>query len=397
MFLSSEQAAESAAANFEIKVAPLDDALRLGTLKRTGLLDSPSESVFDRLVQLAARIVGAPVSLVSLVDDHRQFFKAQCGLPAPLDEERETPLSHSFCQYVVKSTAPLIVTNSREDERVIGNLAIRDMNVTAYLGIPLVAPDGHVLGSFCVIDVEPREWSESDIETMTDLAFAVQSEIALRLAIEQSERDAETRDMLIGELNHRVKNLFAMVGGMINLTARTAAGPQEMAESLTGRIKALARAHNLVRPMIDDIAQDEAKGGLDALSEAILAPHRHAGKLTISGDPLPLSTDSAAHLSLVLHELATNMVKYGAFSKDGGSVSIQWRVEDQDGTQWLHLEWTEQNEALAITEPEHEQSGFGSRLIQSAVRLQLGGEMETKWKPHGVAITLRIPVDRISP
>ena len=117
----------------------LSDPHRLRALETAALLDTPAEAAFDRLTNLASRILGVPVALVSLVTPDRQFFKSQCGLPSPYSERRETPLSHSFCQYVVEDGAALIVEDAREDERLAANLAIPDLGVIAYAGYPIRA------------------------------------------------------------------------------------------------------------------------------------------------------------------------------------------------------------------------------------------------------------------
>ncbi|NIP78146.1 MAG: GAF domain-containing protein [Gemmatimonadetes bacterium] len=133
----------------------IDDPDRLAALRRTLLLDSPQEPSFDRLTELASLILDAPVALVSLVDADRQFFKSCIGLPEPWAGERETPLSHSFCKHVVATGDPLIIDDARDHPLVRDNPAIEALNVIAYAGIPLTL-DGQPLGSFCVIDGEPR-------------------------------------------------------------------------------------------------------------------------------------------------------------------------------------------------------------------------------------------------
>ena len=128
---------------------PVFDPARLEKLQQLALLDTPAEEAFDRLTRLAALLIEAPVALVSLVDDKRQFFKSCVGLPSPWSQSRQTPLSHSFCQHAVRSGEPLIIEDARSHPLVRENLAIRDLNVIAYAGIPLVTSDGFVLGSFC--------------------------------------------------------------------------------------------------------------------------------------------------------------------------------------------------------------------------------------------------------
>ncbi len=165
---------------------------RLAALRRAALLDTPAEAAFDRLTRLAATILGAPVALVTLVDADRQFFKSAVGLPEPWASRREMPLSHSFCQHAVASGAPLVIADARDHPLVRDNLAIPELGVVAYAGIPLITADGAVLGSFCVIDQRPRDWTLEEIAILTDLAAVVLTEIELRVAArEAQDRAAE--------------------------------------------------------------------------------------------------------------------------------------------------------------------------------------------------------------
>lgn len=159
---------------------------RLRVLDATQLLDSKAEAAFDRLTRLAAHLLEAPVALVSLVDTHRQFFKSAVGLADPWATRRETPLTHSFCQHVTGDRARLVVADAREHPRLRENLAIRDLGVVAYAGIPLIV-DGEAIGSFCVIDARRRDWAPEKLQLLEDLAGSVTSEIELRLALRSAE------------------------------------------------------------------------------------------------------------------------------------------------------------------------------------------------------------------
>jgi GAF domain-containing protein len=153
---------------------------RLAALHDSALVDSPPEEQFDRLARLAARVVNAPVALVSAVDRDRQFFKSCLGLPEPWATRRETPLSHSFCQHVVAARDPIVISDAREDDRMRDNLAIRDLGVIAYLGVPLITREGHAIGTLCVIDHEARIWTSDEVGLVEDVAAAVVTEISLR-------------------------------------------------------------------------------------------------------------------------------------------------------------------------------------------------------------------------
>lgn len=167
---------------------PVKDPARIAALRASGLLDSPADLPLDRLVLLASQVLRAPVALLSLVDDHRQFFKSSYGLPEPWASYRETPLSHSFCQEVVRGGTSLVVADARLHPLVCTNRAVAELGVVAYAGIPLKTGDGQILGSFCVIDVEPRSWTEEELGILESLAAAVMTEIELRSDIAARQR-----------------------------------------------------------------------------------------------------------------------------------------------------------------------------------------------------------------
>jgi len=185
----------------------IKDPDRLAALRQTALVDATADAAFDRLTRLATRVLGIPVALVSLVDVDRQIFKGAVGLGEPWMSRRETPLSHSFCQHVVASSEPLIIEDARDHPLVRDNLAIPDLGVVAYAGIPLMTADGHVLGSFCAIDHEPRVWAESDLATLRDLAAAATTEIEMQTSVRQAELARREKEVL---LEAAMEGIFGM-------------------------------------------------------------------------------------------------------------------------------------------------------------------------------------------
>ena len=151
------------------------DPARLAELRATGLLDSPAEEAFDRLTRLAARLLDAPVALVSLVDADRQWIKSQFGLASPLAETRETPVRTSCCRHAVAAGETLAIEDAR-----IHPLTASYAESVAYLGAPLRTAEGHVLGTLCVVDQRPRAWTAEHAETLEALAASVSAEIRLR-------------------------------------------------------------------------------------------------------------------------------------------------------------------------------------------------------------------------
>jgi PAS domain S-box-containing protein len=177
-----EDAAPADGVGAGLGASALADPARLAALARTGILLGTPDAAFDRISELAAMVLGVPVALVSIVDDERQVFVGCVGLPEPWATARETRLSHSFCQHVVALGAPLVIADARTHPLVRDNAAIRDLDVIAYAGMPLVTADGVVLGSFCAIDVRPREWTASELAILRRIADSVVTEIELRTA-----------------------------------------------------------------------------------------------------------------------------------------------------------------------------------------------------------------------
>ncbi|WP_433460544.1 SpoIIE family protein phosphatase [Micromonospora sp. CA-248212] len=164
----------------------LGDAARLRALADTGLDAAPDEA-FDRFARLVSDLLEVPVALVSLVSADRQFFPGAVGLPEPWSQRRQTPLSHSFCQHVVDIEVPMVLPDARLYPRVRDNLAIDDLGVVAYAGMPLTDLSGRVLGSLCAIDNKPRAWTARQLRTLSDLAAACSSELRLRIALDGAQ------------------------------------------------------------------------------------------------------------------------------------------------------------------------------------------------------------------
>ncbi|MDQ3573583.1 MAG: histidine kinase [Actinomycetota bacterium] len=192
--------------------AALRDPFRLAELRRARLLDTPAEESFDRLARLATRLLRAPVALVSLVDEERQFFKSCIGLTEPLASARQTALSHSVCQYEVVADSPLVVADARRDPRLFDNAGVLEMGVVAYAGVPIRTRAGYPLGSFCVIDTQPRDWSEEDVAALSELAAAVSDLIELRV----SDLDAAEHKAALGQLVAAQEAERARIAGEIH-------------------------------------------------------------------------------------------------------------------------------------------------------------------------------------
>lgn len=156
---------------------------RLAQVVRTGLLDTEREEAFDRFTRLAVATLGEVTAFVTIVDSRRSFWKSCVTAGGGTLAERENPVEESFCQYVIGSGKPLVVTDARTHPTTRDNPSVASMGVSTWAGYPVHTPDGAVLGTFCVVGTEPRRWTEAELQVLETLAYAVDGEIALRIAV----------------------------------------------------------------------------------------------------------------------------------------------------------------------------------------------------------------------
>jgi PAS domain S-box-containing protein len=213
--------------------------------------------------------------------------------------------------------------------------------------------------------------------------------------ITERRRAEQQQHLLIREMDHRIKNLFAVASGMIAMSARSAKTPQELASALRDRLMALAQAHALTLAVpSNDGRRSEQSTTLHTLIEAILSPYNgrtdagHA-RLTISGPSIRIAGSAVTSFALLLHEFATNAAKYGALSNSTGYVDIA--CSDNDGQ--IALTWTERGGPRIDHRSDGE--GFGSLLAHATVKSQFAGEISRNWVPEGLTIRLTFPRDRV--
>ncbi len=152
---------------------------RLMAVKRSKMLDSPNEKMFDDVTDAVCHTLDVPMSLVTIIDADRQFFKSCVGLARELMEQRETPIEDSACQYVVKKRSMILINDVKNDPFFHCHMGLNNINAGAYLGVPLIR-DRQVIGSVCAIDTRARDWQEADIDFLEKKADMLREEIARR-------------------------------------------------------------------------------------------------------------------------------------------------------------------------------------------------------------------------
>jgi PAS domain S-box-containing protein len=214
--------------------------------------------------------------------------------------------------------------------------------------------------------------------------------------ITERRRAHEQQQLLLREMNHRVKNLFALAGSIVTLSARTATTPRELASSVGERLAALARAHGLtlINPA-DTIIPSEHAATLHTLIKVIVSPYEmHDGgredRITIDGPDISLAANSVSALALIIHEFATNAAKYGALSAPDGGIEIHCFDE---GDRFILL-WKENN-GPPLDGPSVEE-GFGTLLTRITAKGHLNGEILREWDAAGLTIRLSVERQRLT-
>jgi two-component sensor histidine kinase len=257
--------------------------------------------------------------------------------------------------------------------------------VAACVGLdPGAAAARHWMRIDCAVTERDAEGAPLRVSGVTvDVTAAHRAAEALRDEIDQRRRSEERQQMLVHELNHRVKNMLATVQSI----ARQSLGRSNhgVAVDFEERLMALAWAYEI-------ITREQWSGAsLRELIQRTLAPHldRAGSRLTLEGPDLWLSPNRALTIALAMHELATNAVKYGALSDEAGRVAVRWRVLEEAGGRQLCLDWTESG-GPPVTPPARR--GFGSRLVERSLAHDLQGQVTLSFEPEGVRCRVIAPL-----
>ena len=210
--------------------------------------------------------------------------------------------------------------------------------------------------------------------------------------IHAQKEQAEQNEILGRELSHRIKNIFAVISGLVGLSARQQPEHRDFARSLQQRIASLGRAHEYVRPHSEQSAPEIISGSLHAVMAEILSPYPalEEGRIAIGGEDFTIDDRAATPIALLAHELATNAVKYGSLSVPDGKVAIRTeRVDDA-----MRLTWIERDGPVVTGAPTRE--GFGTRLAELSIVNQLGGQFVRDWPAEGMEATATVPLARLS-
>ncbi len=234
-------------------------------------------------------------------------------------------------------------------------------------------------------------WTLGRAMPMHDEAGQIIRWIGTCTDIHDAKQTAAQNEILSRELSHRIKNIFAVIGGLIGLSARNDPGQKEFARQLQQRVAALGRAHEFVRPHSSHSAPRKFPEKLHGVIREILAPYPALaeGRIRIAGDDAPVDDRGATPMALLVHELATNASKYGALSVPEGQVEVTTKVDGEA----LELCWRESGGPEIACPPDS--TGFGTMLSELSIVQQLGGRIDREWLRSGLVVRARVELSRL--
>lgn len=288
-----------------------------------------------------------------------------------------------------------------------------------YTGVPVGSTDGDAWAGMFHPDDQPNAWEKWNHSLTTGEPYEVEYRLRHRSGefrwmigralpvlddngeilrwigtctdIEDQKQIALQNEILSQELSHRIKNIFAIVSGLISLTARANEAFGNTARELQGRITALGRAHEFVRPHSEKSRPQIGDVTLTSLLATIFKsyPAYSDGRIEIRGPNMGVDSKAATPVALIFHELATNAMKYGALSVPEGRITLDVSVQEET----VQFHWVESGAPTAGgEEPE---AGFGSRLIDLAIKQQLGGGYERIWNADGMELVMEVRRNRL--
>ena len=370
--------------NVSPSIIPVDEPQRMAAVKRYDILDTPADGSFDRVTAMAARRFGVPISIISIVDHDRIWFKSRYGVN--VEQIGRDP---GLCASAILRPDPHILIDASKDIRSLANpLVAGDFGLRFYAGVPLRTSDGYNLGTLCVIDKEPRPIDEAQIEDLKDLASLVMDQLEFRLSairsLAQAGKALEQTKLLAREIDHRVMNSLQFVSALLRMQEK--AGDSSAAEQLemaAHRVAAVARVHR-------HFHLEEDASNVDALTYLRRLCDDLSGILGVAievrGENGSLPTTAIQPLGLIVNELITNAAKHGA-----GKISVTYKH-----SKLRELIVCDQGPGFPPGfDPATSVSGLGMRVVQ-VMASQLGGRVSATVNPEGkgACFIVAFPPDR---
>lgn len=352
-------------------IIPENEADRMAAVQRYAILDTPPDGSFDRVTAMAARRFDVPISIISIVDHDRIWFKSHHGIG--VEEIGRDP---GLCASAILSSEAHVLVDASADPRSLANpLVAGDFGLRFYAGVPLRTSDGFNLGTLCVIDKEPRPVDQDQIDDLKDLASLVVDQLELRLAARTA---IDQVALLAREIDHRVMNSLQFVSGLLTMQSGSASGgdASERLKEAATRVAAVARVHRNFYS--GDTDQASCITFLARLCSDISDICGVA--VEVSGDEGMVPTTLIQPIGLLTNELVTNAAKHGA-----GKIDVIFKVKGER----CELSVCDQGAGVPADFDVARSEGLGMKVI-GVLAKQLGGGVEVAPNRNGRGACFRV-------
>lgn len=344
-------------------IIPENETQRIAAVKRYDILDTPPDGAFDRITNIAARRFEVPISIISIVDHDRIWFKSHHGV-----DVKQIGRDPGLCASAILSDLPHVLSNAAIDPRSLANpLVAGDFGLRFYAGVPLRTQDGFNLGTLCVIDKEPRPVNQKQIDDLKDLASVVMDQMELRLSARRAIAQAQ---LMAKEIDHRVTNSLQFISGILTMQGRNS--NSETADHLrmaANRVAAVAQVHrNFYTTEADEASCITFLRRLCTDLSGVLGR-----AIKVEGDEGMVPTTKIQPIGLMLNELITNAAKHG-----GGRIDVAYNIVGDKH----ELSVCDEGEGLGSDFNAEKTSGLGMKVVTALAR-QLGGNMSAQANPAG--------------
>ena len=347
------------------------------TLGERALAGAELQEIFEEAVRLVAELIAADFCEILELSQDRDILVERASFgwrDGPLNPSAATSDDDSLPGFALRSRTPVVVSNVSEETRFAFPGRAIEHGAASGAGVTVGGGDGRPFGVLSAYCLRRRCISQIDVRFLQSVANILGSAV-------RSARDQERRDLLIGELRHRVGNLFSLVQALHRQTGQSAVDARDLEMKFGARLASLAGAHTL---LLDGGWQ---RASLRSLMEATLAPYRD--RVSFSGDDIRVSADTAFSFSMALHELATNANKYGSLSVPDGRLAIETRLDADPLGRKAVINWKECDGPLP---EEASNEGFVSKLISQVIERQLSGQVMREVESDGLRFTIEFPI-----
>ena len=346
----------------------------------------------DGILNEACRLVGDALrtdlaKVAELLPDGKSMLvRAGVGWKPGVVKEVVVSSDENSAEGLTLKDGAVISPDIRREQRFAYHDFLIQNGVEAFVNVLILGGKGHA--PFGVLQVDsrsPREFHEPDIQFLRSYANLLGAAIERFRAVDELRAALSQKELLINELNHRVKNTLSTVQSIAFQTLRNAPTPKEATSALEGRLTALAQAHDVLT------RENWEAANLGEIVAKAVEPYRSSGehRIHVAGAPARLPPRMALALAMALQELATNAVKYGALSNPAGQIRVHWELIKSEARYDLNVRW-EESGGPAVAKPKRR--GFGTRLIERTVTQELGGEVMVEFSPTGLVCDIRVPL-----